>query len=166
MANNQLLFGTIIAVLLYWLAAFVVPDPYLSSLASFTLLAFGGATCAKYAPVAWEVIVNGKRLNNGEGVEGSHLAVLGTAMLGAGAVYSGLFAISWYLAGQPDYWLGTPVSGFGRGLMAGGFWLMYASPEVIKRDMRVPGIAWLVVIVVASVLTGFYLGSTLELGNS
>lgn len=162
MVNNHLLIGTIAAVGIYWFAGFFVPDPYISSTASFALLTFGLITLLRYAPAAWQVIAHGKKLRDEE-KGGSHLAVLGTAMLATGSVYVGIFSLLWVIAGQPDYWLGTPSSGFGRAIMAGGFWLMYASPDVVRRDMRVPGLAWLTVIVLASVLTGIFLGSQLEI---
>lgn len=162
MVNNHILTGTLAAVAIYWFAGFFVPDPYISSTASFALLTFGTIVLLRYAPVAWQVVFHGRRLYD-DGKDGSHLAVLGTTLLAAGSVYVGVFSLLWVIAGQPDYWLGTPTSGFGRAMMAGGFWLMYASPDVVRRDMRVPGLAWLTVIVLASVLTGIFLGSQLEI---
>lgn len=162
MRNNYLFIGTVTAIVLYWLLGIFIPQPYLSSTSSFALLFFGAAVFLRYAPVAWEVLFNNKRME-GEGQDGSHLAVLGTAMLAAGSVYVGIFGLAWVLSGQPSHWLGTPISGFGRALMAGGFWLMYASPEVVRRDIRVPGLTWLIVIISASVLTGLVLGYQLEL---
>lgn len=161
MRNRQLLYGTLGSIAIYWISGLFIPNPYLSSAASFAILLFGFITFLKYAPASWDVLFHDKKLNNSG--DGSHLAVMGITLLAAGSVYSGLFGLLWVFAGQPSYWLGTPFSGFGRAVAAGGFWLMYASPDVIRKDMRVPGLAWLIVIVAASVLTGIFLGSQLEI---
>lgn len=161
MPSNNLLVISALSVLIYCVAGLILPDPYLSSASSFALMAFGAITLLRYAPVAYDIVINGRRLAD-DGKEGSHLAVFGTALLAAGAVYVGIFGFVWVLYGQPVSWTGTAVSGFGRALMAAGFWLMYASPEVVKRDMRVPGLTWLAAIVTASMLTGIFLGSQLE----
>jgi hypothetical protein len=160
MQKSNILIVTLVAVAVYWLFGMFSPEPYVSSFASFALLVFGGVALARYAPAAWDVAANGRRLSD-DGKDGSHLAVYGIAMLAAGSVYLGLFGLVWVLNGQPEAWTGTAMSGFGRALMAGGFWLMYISPDVVQRDMRVPSLAWIAVVVVASVLTGIYLGTKL-----
>lgn len=162
MVNRTLTWWTLGAIVAYWLSGVIIPSPFTSSTASLALLVFGTITFFRYAPVAISFLVEG-RPNVDDHQDGSRLAVLGTAMLAAGAVYSGSFGLWWVIVGQPEYWLGTPTSGFGRALMAGGFWLMYASPDVVHRDMRVPGVAWLTIIVMASILTGILLGSQLEI---
>lgn len=161
MQSKHLLRGTLAAVAVYWVAGWVIPDPYLSSTASFALLAFGIAVFARYVPAAWDVLFNNRRLYT-DGRKGSHLAVLGVTMLAAGAIYIGVFGLLWVLADQPDHWLGTSASGFGRALAAGGFWLMYASPDVVNRDMRIPSLAWLFLVIAASTLSGIYLGAQLD----
>lgn len=156
MQNNNLLIISAVSVLIYCIACLVVPNAFLSSATSLALIVFGAITMLRYAPVAYDIVIHGTRLND-VGKEGSHLAVFGTALLAAGAVCVGLFDL------LPRDWGSAAISGFGKAIMAAGFWLMYASPEVVKRDMRVPGLTWLAIIVTASVLTGIFLGSQLEI---
>ena len=142
----------IVAIVIYWSISILVPDTYLTIATSIALTVFGIITLVRYAPAAHDVVIYGKQLHD-DGKDGSHLAILGTTFLSIGAVYTGAVNL-----------LHIP-SNVGNAVMAAGLWLMYASPDVVRRDMRVPGLAWLLIIMIASVLTGMFLGSQLEIGQ-
>lgn len=156
MTDNKLLFWSLVAASAYWLTALVLAD-YHSTFASTMLIVFGGVTLLRYGPEAWKVVVNRLR-NPQDPYDGSHLSVYGVALLSFGSVYVGIFGIAWILTGQPASWLATPVSGFGRYLMAAGFALLFFSPDIEERRLRLSGSLWMLIVMFAAIVCAFFVG--------
>lgn len=131
--NNPLLIRSLAVLAGYWTFGAFVPGEMLSTIVSGLLLLFGGVTAARYSKDTWRVVVQGKR---GEGGDGAHYAIFGVFLLALGSVYSGFFNWAWLLSGQPVEWLSTVYSRFGAFSMVCGFALMFFSPEVARRGIR------------------------------
>ncbi|PWE56742.1 hypothetical protein DEM27_10285 [Metarhizobium album] len=143
--NNRLLLGTLVAIALYWLAGLVTPNPYLSSAMSLTLLVSGSITAFVYAPQTYRVVFQQQRDTVDDFGSYSHLGVYGIMLLALGSCYVGLYGFLWVVLGQPDSWLGTATSGFGRAMMTAGFAMMTFSPIATRRVERMPNLVWLVI---------------------
>lgn len=154
--GNWLLWSSAVALSLYWLAASVLPGAFLSAVGSLALLAFGGVSFVLYSETAFRVVVIGDR---SEADDGSHLAVYGTWLLGAGAVWGGLFVLAWLWYGQPSEWTGTATSSFGRHLMALGFLMMFIAPQTSNQGIMVKRSAWFVIAVILALCAGVWIGS-------
>lgn len=155
--GNQLAFWLLAGNALYWLLGAVTPNPYISSAASLLLLISSAGMFLRYAPHAWDVVLNGKR-DTGEGGQSSHLALLGATMIAAGSCYVGLFGFLWIMADQPDNWLGTPMSGYGRAVMSAGFALMALSPDTSPSGVKRPNLFLLVLLLIAVAVGSFFAG--------
>lgn len=155
--NNPLLFWTVVAIASYWATGLITPDPFISSASSLFLLIASAIMFLRYAPTAWDVLFHQKR-DQGKGGEGSHIGVYGATLIAAGSCYVGLFGFLWVMAGQPDSWLGTVYSGFGRAVAAAGFVLMAFSPNVATKTIRPANVLMIgfviIVIAIASFLAG------------
>ena len=158
--DNRLLFWSLAALLTYWTAAGVVPGQFMSSTASLMLLISGGVTFMRYADDAFAIVIRGRRNPASEDGDGSHLAAYGVTLLSAGSFYVGLFGLLWVFMGQPDGWLGSAVSGFGRALMGVGFLLLFFAPDVSRRKLRLPQWYWIALTFAAimALLIVFFLG--------
>lgn len=154
MTNNPLLVRSLAVLAGYWLFGWLIPGQMLSTIVSGLLLLFGGVTMGRYARDTWRVVVEGKR---GES-DGSHLAIFGVFLLAVGSVYSGVFSLTWLWMGQPLDWLSTAFSRFGSFSMACGFVLMFFSPEVTRRGIRLLPNWWLVLIAALVCACMFYFG--------
>jgi hypothetical protein len=155
--NNQLVFWTLIANAVYWLVGLATPIPYVSSAASLVLLVTSAGMFLRYAPSAFDVVVNGRR-DAGEGGQGSHLALYGATLIAAGSCYVGLFGFLWILADQPDSWLGTAQSGYGRAVMSAGFALMALSPDNSPSGIKLPNLFLIILLIVAVAIGSFFAG--------
>lgn len=155
--GNQLVFWTLIGNALYWLIGAITPNPYVSSAASLLLLLTSAGMFIRYAPHAWDVVINGLR-DAGEGGQTSHLALYGATLLAFGSCYVGLFGFLWVMADQPTSWLGTPISGFGRAVMSVGFSLMALSPDKTPSGVKLPNLILIVILVVAVAVGSFFAG--------
>jgi len=156
--SNPLLLWSVLTFIVYWVAGAVVPDPYLSSAMSLLLLIFGGVTFLRFAPDAWQILIHRRRNEAAQDGDGSHLAAYGVTLLSAGSCYVGLFGLLWVYFGQPGDWLGTVYSGFGRGMMGAGFGLLFFSPDVSQRGLRLPSGLLLLGIVSVAMTVVFLLG--------
>ena len=123
------------------------------------LLVAGAVTLFRYAPDAWEIVVRGRRAQAAEDGDGSHLAAYGVTLLAAGSCYVGLYGLLWTYIGQPGTWLGTAYSGFGRAIMFAGFGLLFLSPGVTRRGIRLPMKVWVIALIAAALLAAFLLGT-------
>lgn len=160
MTENKILFWSLVFASVYWITGVMWPS-YHSTISSAALLVFGAVALSRYGPEAWKIVVQRHRLPKHEG--GAHLAAYGVALLSAGSVYVGLFGVLWVWNGQPDNWLATPISGFGRFMMAAGFCLLFFSPDMEKQRLKLPSQIWLIVAGIVALLLAFALG--LKLGG-
>jgi hypothetical protein len=155
--GNQLALWSLIVNAVYWLVSAITPNPYVSSAASLMLLITSAGMFLRYAPHAFDVVINGKR-DSGEGGEASHLALYGATLIAAGSCYVGLFGFLWIMMDQPDTWLGTPTSGYGRAVMSAGFALMALSPDTSPSGVKLPNMFLLVMLIIAVALGSFFAG--------
>jgi len=155
--GNQLVFWTLMANALYWLAGAVTPNPYVSSAASLALLLSSAWMFLRYAPHAADVVVNGRR-DTGEGGESSHISLYGATLIAGGSCFIGLFGFLWILADQPQSWLGTTVSGYGRAVCSVGFAMMALSPDRTPSGVKMPSIIMIVGLIVAVAVGSFFAG--------
>lgn len=155
--ENQLLFGTITAFLLYVTLGITVPGPYIPNAASILLLIGGGLACWKYVPPAFEIVVLNRRVEEVVN-ERDYYPVYGSALLALGSVYTGMFGLGWSTGMIPADWAGTWVSRMGHALMALGFFFLWAGPSAPKEGLRLPNVLWLVfvtaLVIFSSILVG------------
>jgi hypothetical protein len=159
LADNGLLLAFISAVVLYWGPGSLLPGSFVSSVASLTLLTFGGLTFSLYAVPAWQVLIHRRRDDLSSG---SHLNVLGTFLLAAGLLWSGVYGLTWVYMGQPVGWAGTMSSNFGRALLGFGMFLTYIAPQTSPTGIRTTMKMWLWGAVVLAFATGFILATKLN----
>lgn len=155
--GDQLVFWTLVANAIYWLAGAITPDPYASSAASLLLLLSSAGMFFRYAPHAFDVVINGRR-DAGDGGQGSHIALYGATLLAAGSCYIGLFGFLWVLADQPTSWLGTPRSGYGRAVMSAGFAMMALSPDTTPTGIKLPNLLMIMLLLIAVAAGSFFAG--------
>lgn len=155
--SNQLLFGTIVALIIYWTLGTILPSPYISTTASFLMLMGGGFASFRYMPPAVQIVILNRRVEDVPN-ERDYYPVYGSALLGLGAVYTGLFGMLWALSGYPPEWTATVYSSFGRALMAGGFLLLFLGPSESKEGIKLPNLAWLIVIILIAISASFLAG--------
>lgn len=155
MTENKLLTSAVLLVAAYWLSGLIVPGPYISSAMSGALLVFGTLAFMRYGREAYDVLFNGLRSERGDG---SHIAVLGMALIAGGSVYVGGFGLLWVVFDSPDGWLGTAVSSFGRAMIATGFALMYLSPDIGQPQGRTPPYLWFLIVLTAVALLSYTVG--------
>lgn len=154
---NQLLMWTLVANVFYWIAGAITPNPYVSSAASLLLLVTSAGMFMRYAPHAFDVVINGRR-DTGEGGQGSHLALYGATLIAFGSCYVGLFGFLWVMADQPTSWLGTAYSGFGRAVMSAGFALMAFSPDRSVSGVKLPSVLLIVILLIVVAVGSFFAG--------
>lgn len=155
--NNRPLFWTVVANLTYWTLGPFIPSPWVSSAASLFLMLASANMFMTYAPAAYDVLFYGRR-DRETGGERSHIGVYGGALCSGGSCIVGLFGFLWVLAGQPDSWLGTVYSGYGRAVTACGFVLMaYSSAPRDPASSRARMIV-AALLVTALAVASFYLG--------
>jgi hypothetical protein len=155
--GNHLLVWTLLANVVYWLVGISTPNPYISSASSLALLVTSAGMFLRYAPHAFDVVVNGLR-DQSEGGQGSHLALYGATLIAAGSCYVGLFGFLWIMADQPETWLGTPMSGYGRAVMAAGFTLMALSPDTTPAGVKMPNFFLILLLIIAVAVGSFFAG--------
>lgn len=154
--QNHLLASVFCALLAYWVLGALIPGYVLSvGLGVFSIL-IGLAILIRYSRGMYGVLIMGERSPEGDG---AHLAVIGIPAIAGAIVYGGLFTLSWNLAGQPSEWLATPASNFSRLLLTLGCIALYLTPDVDKQKLQLPGLVWLVTIVVSAIVTAFLLGT-------
>lgn len=159
--DNQLLFGSLVAFLLYWTLGAILPNPIISTTVSFLLLLGGGFASWKYVPPAFEIVALNRRVEEVQN-ERDYYPVYGSALLAMGSLYSGIFglvwAIMWFVTGDQPDWTGTAISSFGRAMMAGGFLFLFLGPSESKQGIRLPNLAWLAVIIFLCMIASFVVG--------
>jgi len=160
-AKNQLLLSTLVTLVTYCVAGVLLPLPYLSSTTSLLLLLCGGFVLYRYVPFAWTILLRKDNADDPSEL-GGHYAVYGTTLLALGSCYVGIFGLLWVWFEQPADWLGTPLSGFGRAVMASGFFLMFVSPDVAIKKRPVLNPIWTILLVALALLAAFALGSQLR----
>jgi len=157
-SDNRVLQASILAPAFYWsLGAFVEP-PQMSNTAALLQIIAGLFVMRRYAPQSYEIVILGKRSTE-KGAEGSHLAIYGCFLLALGSVWGGGYSLLYHFMDQPQSWIGTTASGFGRALQAAGFWLVLMSPDVIMKQVKLSSQIWTVALIGIVAAVAFTLGS-------
>lgn len=153
MTSNRLLVGAGAFLGAYFLLA-ITPfwSGSVNAVISGLLLVWGAFVMVSWGRDAYQVFKSGV-------VEGPQLALVGVTIVAAGSVYSGAFGVAWAIAQEPQSWLGTPFSAFGRYIMAIGFALQWFSPEVEGDRTRPPRWWYFVGFVIFVALAAFALGT-------
>lgn len=162
-AKNRLLLAVALAISAYWAAGLLLPSVVFSTFVAVFLLVFGGITFLRYSPTAFDILFRGARSDESEG---SHLAALGVTALALGSVYVGLWSLAWNYFGQPLDWISTPSSLFGRGLMGFGFFLLFFSPDISRKGMRLPDGFLIFCVAVIALVVAFFLGTRFDTNNT
>jgi len=157
--ENRLLLVFASAIALYWLGGLFIPSIIFSTVVSLFLLIFGGITFLRYAPSSFEILFKGVR---NEDAEGSHLAALGVTSLALGSVYVGLWSLTWNMYGQPLTWISTPSSLFGRGMMGLGFLLLFISPDVSRKGLKLPDGFLIICLAIIALMIAFFMGTRFD----
>jgi len=157
--ENRLLLVFASAIALYWLGGLFIPSLIFSTTVSLFLLIFGGITFLRYAPSSFEILFKGIR---NEDAEGSHLAALGVTSLALGSVYVGLWSLTWNMYGQPLSWISTPSSLFGRGMMGLGFLLLFISPDVSRKGLKLPEGFLIICLAIIALMVAFFMGTKFD----
>lgn len=158
--GNRLLMASALAVVFFWIVAPLVPNPHLSTFFSLLIFATGSLTLTRYAKPTFRVVVRGERSQDemGRG-RGSHLAIYGTFLFAFGCICMGAYGLWWNYAGQPEEWIGSPASQFGRACLVAGFCMMVIGPSMTIAGFELPRRWWALLIVAAILIAlGFYLG--------
>lgn len=152
--QNRLLLASLGAFALYWIIGLSLPGKFISVAVAVALFTFGALTFYQYTPSAYRILFRQERSDH---AKGSHLAAYGVWLIAAGAVWSGTFSVLWHWYSQPETWLSTPWSGFGRAMISGGFFLMYIAPEEAAEGIRINAPLW----IAAAIATGLALGTVI-----
>lgn len=157
--QNPLLLFTIGALTAYWTLGWYVPNNIFS--VAFSVLSFlmGAAISWVYGRAFFNVLFRRERSADGDG---AHLGVLGVFSIAASFIYSGIFTLAWNVVGQPDTWLGTPLSNFSRLLLIAGCIALYFAPNIVEQRVRVPTLTWAIIAIItaasAGIAVGLYIG--------
>lgn len=161
-ANNSLLLILLGFMSLYWLFGWYIPNLLLSGTVSIFSVLIGIAVIYRYSIGVYRVLWKGERSDRGDG---AHLAALGIPALAAGVVYGGAFNLIWTWMGNPETWIGTPMSNFGRVLQAIGFVGLFFSPDASRHRVSLSGAVWAISILMTAVIVAFLMGARLAGGE-
>lgn len=152
---NRLLWWSAGGVAAYCAGSVLLPDRYVSSVASYSLMIFALMTLLRYLPDTYRVVFGSVR---DETEKGAHLAVYGNTLLAFGLVYIGAYSAVWNAMGQPASWVGSGVSGFGRAVAAVGCCLIFSSPDVTKFGFGRPARSWMIAVLAVAAVVIFAIG--------
>ena len=157
--HNRMLMWSVIALVAYWTVGLsIMPGALVSSTMSLLLLIFGSVVFARYVTEAVPLLLRRNLAGMKTDDLGGNLSIYGVTLLSFGSCYVGLFGLLWMYFGQPVSWLGSVYSGFGRGVMAAGFAMLFFSPDVARQGFRVPIKAWVLAAALAALVAAFALG--------
>ena len=155
-ANNSLLLILLGFMAIYWLFGWYIPNILLSGTVSIFSVLIGIAVTYRYSRGVYSVLVRGVR---SQGEDNAHLGALGIPAVAAGVVYGGLYNLVWNYMGTPPEWIGTPMSNFGRVLMAVGFVGLFFSPDAARHRITLSSAAWAISILLTAVIVAFLMGA-------
>lgn len=166
-ASNRLLLVSIIVLVFYWATASLTPNPYLSIANNILLFFVSGMGLWRYRETVSSILFRGDRGDSPDRGYGSYLAIYGIFLVFLGSFYGAIFSSTWIFMGEPQSWLGTSYSQFGRFLTVCGFGCMAFSPDLTKDGFILPDKLWATILVIIALLAaGFYVGTKVDTRES
>jgi len=153
--GNSLLIGTLGVLITYVAISIIIPSPVFAVGMSVMLMLSAALVCRRYLPTTWDIVVNKLR----HGADNSHLVVFGISLLALGAIYTGVYGISWEYAGRPDAWVGTWYSRLGQLMNISGFLCLAFSPDFSAGPPKLKNAIIVAVLFAVSVVAAFVAGN-------
>lgn len=162
-ASNRLLIVSAFVLIFYWVTASFTPNPYLSIANNVLLFTASGFGLWRYREKTMDILFKGERIEDSDGGYGGYLAIYGIFLVFMGAFYGALYSSLWIYMGQPQDWIGSSYSQFGRFLTVCGFVCMASSPDITREGFILPDKLWAIIVVLIALFSaGFYLGTRVE----
>lgn len=160
MRTNRLLHVSAALAVTYAVTGYYAPPEVLRAAASIMMMVGSGLVFFRYAPKAFDVVF--RKFRDQDGRYGSHLAVLGAALIGGGLFMAGTYTVAWLAAGEPQSWTDKPYGPFGRYVAAIGLMLFFFSPDVAFARLHASrwsiGIIAAILAVIAALFVGIQIG--------
>lgn len=153
--GNSLLIGILGVLITYVAISIIVPSPVFAVGMSVMLMLSAALVCRRYLPTTWDIVVNKLR----HGADNSHLVVFGISLLALGAIYTGVYGISWEYWGRPDAWVGTWYSRLGQLMNISGFLCLAFSPDFSSGPPKLKNAIIVAVLFIVSVTAAFVAGN-------
>lgn len=143
-----------IAVLIgaYWFFFPMLPRPKGSDIISVFSVCAGVFLIYQYISAGIEILFRQERRDG-------WIAIMGALSVGIGVVFSGGYILVWNRLGQPEAWISSATSAFGRFLIGSGLFAMGISHEVEKIGGHYPREFWRAVIVAFAIIVSFLAGA-------
>lgn len=152
--SNHFLLLNLACIGAYWGIGPLLPKPSISNAVSIVAICAGIFLFVQYVEAAVAVLFKQERRP-----DGSHWAVYGATVAAFGTVYGGGWTLLWNYMGQPDPWVATAASSFGRACVAIGFLMMGISHETVKIGGSYPKGFWRAVLVMFAIVIAFVAGT-------
>lgn len=132
--GNPLLYQILLTYAAFWIAAYFMDKPWLANIVTMIALAAGVSLCWRYTLKSISIILFKER-----GDYGAHNAVLGTAEIGVGLMWGGIYRVFYYnVLDNPQAWTGSGWAIFSLFLIAKGVLRVAISPSTLGEDFKLP----------------------------
>lgn len=153
---NRLLWTIVLMIAAYWTIFPVVPRPNGANAISILSICAGIFLFIQYAEAAFLILIKRDRRDG-------WVAVLSATIAALGVILSGAYVLLWNYFGQPETWISSAASAFGRALFTAGFFGMGFSHQIMRIGGNYPKGFWRAVVIafglVLAFLSGAYFGS-------
>lgn len=153
--GNSLLFGILLVLMVYVVISIIVPSPVFAVGMSVMLMLSAAIVCRTYLPTTYDIVVNKLR----HGADNSHLVVFGISLLALGAIYTGVYGVSWEYWGRPAEWVGTWYSRLGQLMNISGFLCLAFSPDFSAGPPKLKNSIIVAVLFIVSVCAAYVAGN-------
>lgn len=153
--GNSLLIGILAVLVTYIAISIIVPSPVFAVGMSIMLMLSAALVCRRYLPTTYDIVINKLR----HGADNSHLVVFGISLLALGAIYTGVYGVSWEYWGRPIEWVGTWYSRLGQLMNISGFLCLAFSPDFSAGPPKLKNAIIVAVLFIVSVTAAFVAGN-------
>lgn len=155
--GNPLLYQILTVYAAFWIVASVADKPWLANIVTVLALIAGAFLCFRYVPRSLSIILKGER-----GEYGAHNAVLGTAEVGVGLLWGGIYRVFYYnVFDDPQSWTGSGIAIFSLFLISKGVLRVAWSPSTLGEDYKLPENSLQVGSLILGVVIGAIIGKVL-----